>query len=259
LRREVTDEDIARLTEIRIKRISAYNRFKADEQIQKIEEDIKQVKHHLKHLTAYAIAWFEKLQDKYGKGLKRRTQYDEIEQINAADVVAANQRLYVNREEGFIGLNWRQHEFVTKCTILDDVLCFMGDGTMKVARVADKVFMGRDIIHIAVLPKDGDTAFYTMITQDKESGKAFAKKFQLGGTTREKLYPLAPSEGSKVVFFDVAKSEKDMPKKVEVSLSGRCSARVKEFEFDLSALGVSTRGAKGITVTKHPVKSVKKL
>jgi len=259
LRREVTDDDITRLTEIRIKRISAYNRFKADEQIKKIEDDIKQVKHHLKHLTAYAIAWFEKLQEKYGKGLKRRTQYDEIEQINAADVVAANQRLYVNREEGFIGLNWRQHEFVTECTILDDVLCFMADGTMKVVRVADKVFMGRDIIHIALLPKEGDKAFYTMITQDKESGKAFAKRFQLGGTTREKLYTLAPSEGSKVVFFDVAKSEKDMPKKVEISLSGRCSARVKAFEFDLSELGVSTRGAKGITVTKYPVKSVKRL
>jgi topoisomerase-4 subunit A len=159
LRREVTDDDITRLTEIRIKRISAYNRFKADEQIKKIEDDIKQVKHHLKHLTAYAIAWFEKLQEKYGKGLKRRTQYDEIEQINAADVVAANQRLYVNREEGFIGLNWRQHEFFTECTILDDVLCFMADGTMKVARVADKVFMGREIIHIALLPKEGDKAF----------------------------------------------------------------------------------------------------
>ncbi len=258
LRREVTDEDITRLTEIRIKRISAYNRFQADEAIKKIEEGIKEVKHHLKHLTEYAIKWFETLQEKYGKPHKRRTTYDEIEQISAAQVVSANQRLYVNREEGFIGLNWRQHEFVTECTILDDVICFMADGTMKVARVADKVFMGRDIIHLAILPKDGDKGFYTMIYQDKKSGKAFAKRFQVGGVTREKLYPLVASEGSKVVYFDVAASEAAMPKKVQIILSGRCSARIKEFEHDLSGLSVGSRGAKGITVTQWPIRQVKK-
>jgi topoisomerase-4 subunit A len=110
LRREVTADDVTRLTEIRIKRISAYNRFQADEALKRIEAEIKETKHHLKHLTPYAIAWFERLQEKYGKGQKRRTTYDEIEQIKAAEVVSANQRLYVNREEGFIGLNWRQHE-----------------------------------------------------------------------------------------------------------------------------------------------------
>lgn len=258
LRRPIVDDDIIRLTEIRIKRISKYNRFQADEQIKKIESEIKEVKHHLKHLIDYAIKWFEKLQEKYGKGHKRRTTYDEIEQLSAASVVSANQRLYVNREEGFIGLNWRQHEFVTECTILDDVICFMGNATMKVARVADKVFMGPDIIHCAILPKEGDTAFYTMIYQDKESGRAFAKRFQVGGVTREKLYELAASEGSKTVFFDVAKSEESMPKKVEIVLSGRSPARVKEFEFDLSALSVGNRGAKGITVTKYAIKQVKR-
>lgn len=259
LRREVTDDDITRLTEIRIKRISAYNRFQADEAIKKIEEGIKEVKHNLKHLTEFAIKWFETLQEKYGKAHKRRTTYDEIEQISAAAVVSANQRLYVNREEGFIGLNWRQHEFVTECTILDDVICFMADGSMKVARVADKVFMGREILHVAILPKDGDKAFYTMIYQDKASGKAFAKRFQVGGVTREKLYPLASSEGSKVVYLDVAKTEAGMPKKVEIILSGRCSARIKEFEFDLSQLTVGSRNAKGLTVTQWPVRQVKKV
>lgn len=258
LRREVTEEDITRLTEIRIKRISAYNRFQADEAIKKIEAEIKETKHHLKHLTPYAIAWFERLQEKYGKGHKRRTTYDEIEQISAAEVVSANQRLYVNREEGFIGLNWRQHEFVTECTILDDVICFMADGTMKVARVADKVFMGREIIHVAILPKEGDPGFYSMIYQDKESGKAFAKRFQVGGVTREKLYSLVPSEGSRVVFFDVAKTEEGMPGKVHVSLSGRCKARVKEFDFDLAQLSVGQRGAKGLTVTHWPIRQVKR-
>ncbi len=258
LRREVTDEDITRLTEIRIKLISASNRFQADEAIGKIEDGIKETKTNLKNLTAYAVAWYEMLAEKYGKGIKRRTSYDEIEQISAHEVVSANQRLYVNREEGFIGLNWRQHEFVQECSILDDVICFMADGTMKVARVADKVFMGRDILHVAVLPKDGDKGFYTMIYQDKESGKAFAKRFQVGGVTREKLYNLASSEGSKVVFFDVAKAESGMTKKVNVTLSGRCSARIKEFEFDLTPLTVGGRNAKGLTVTKYPIRLVKR-
>ncbi len=257
LRRDVTHEDIVRLTEIRIKRISKYNRFEADEALKKIEAGIKEVKHQLAHLIDHAIKWFETLQAKYGKAHKRRTTYDEIEQISAAQVVSANQKLFVNREEGFIGLNWRQHEQVCECTILDDVLCFMADGTMKVARVADKVFMGRDIIHVAVLPKDGDKAVYTMVYQDKESGKAFAKRFQVGGVTREKLYQLTPSEGSKVHFFHVAKTEADAPKRVDVELSARCSARKKEFTFDLAELSVGGRAAKGITVTEYPLKRVR--
>lgn len=258
LRREVTEDDIVRLTEIRIKRISAYNRFQADEQIQKIEEGIKEVKHDLKHLTAYAIKWFEGLQEKFGKGIKRRTTYDEIEQISAAQVVSANQRLYVNRDEGFIGLNWRQHEFVQECTILDSVLCIMADGSLKVSKVGDKVFMGRNIIHLAIWPAEGDTNFYTMIYQDKATGKAFAKKFQIGGLSRDKLYPLVKSEGSKVVYFEVNAKEKDMPKAVHVSIDGRSGARVRELDFDLTRVPVSTRTAKGITVTKWPVKAVKR-
>ncbi len=259
LRREVTDDDITRLTEIRIKRISAYNRFQADEALKKIEAGIKDTKANLKNLTAYAIAWFEMLQEKYGKGLKRRTQYDEIEQINASEVVSANQRLYVNREDGFIGLNWRQHEFVQECTILDSVLCIMRDGSLKVSKVGDKVFMGRDIIHCAVFPKDGDPNFYTMVYQDKESGKAFAKRFQIGGLTRDKLYPLTKSEGSKIVYLEVSKAEKEMPKKLHVSIDGRSGARIRELEFDMTPVPVSSRSAKGLTVTKWPVKEVRRV
>ena len=258
LRREVTDDDITRLTEIRIKRISAYNRFQADEQIKRIEEDIRETKANLRNLTAFAVAWFEMLQEKYGKGLKRRTEYDEIEQINAAEVVSANQRLYVNREDGFIGLNWRQHEFVQECTILDSALTIMRDGSLKVSKVADKVFMGRDIIHCAVFPKDGDGSFYTMVYQDKESGKAFAKRFQIGGLSRDKLYPLVKSEGSKVIYLDVARTEKEMPKKLTIHIDGRSGARVRELEFDLTPLPVSSRAAKGVTVTKWQVKEVKR-
>ena len=259
LRRDVIDDDIARLTEIRIKRISAYNRFQADEAMKKTEAEMKEVKHHLKHLTDYAVKWFETLQEKYGKGHKRRTTYDEIEQINAAQVVSVNQRLYVNREEGFIGLNWRQHEFVQECSVLDSALCLMGDGSLKVTKVADKVFMGRNIIHCAVFPADGDKSFYTMVYQDGASGKAFAKRFQIGGLSRDKLYPLVPSEGSKVLYLDVSPTEKAMPQKLHISLDGRGGARVRELDFDLAAVPVSSRSAKGLTVTKWNVKGVKRV
>ena len=258
LRREVTEEDIVRLTEIRIKRISAYNRFQADEAMKKIEEGIKETKANLKNLTAYAVAWFEMLQEKYGKGLKRRTSYDEIAQIDASEVVSANQRLYVNREDGFIGLNWRQHEFVTECTILDSVLTIMGDASLKVTKVADKVFMGLDIRHVAIWPKEGDTKFYTMVYRDGPEGKCFAKKFQIGGLSRDKLYPLAKSEGSRLIYLDVADKEKDMPKSLHISLDGRSGARVREFDFDLTPVPVSTRTSKGLTVTKWAIKEVKR-
>jgi topoisomerase-4 subunit A len=259
LRRAVVDDDIARLTEIRIKRISAYNRFEADEKLKGIEEAMREVKHSLKNLTAHAVKWFEMLQEKYGKGMKRRTEYDDIEQISAAEVVSANQRLYVNREEGFIGLNWRQHEYLQDCTILDSVLCFMVDGSMKVSKVADKVFMGLGIIHCAVFPKDGDTSFYSMIYQDGASGKAYAKRFQIGGVTRDKLYPLVKSDGSKVVYFDVSPTEKAMPKGVHISLDGRSKARIREFDFNLSSVWLGSRSAKGLTVTKWAIKDVRKV
>jgi len=224
--------------------------------MKRIETGIKETKAHLKNLTGYAVAWFEMLQDKYGKGIKRRTSYDEIAQIDVSDVVSANQRLYVNRKDGFIGLNWRQHEFVTDCTILDSVLAIMKDGSLKVSKVGDKVFMGREIIHIGIWPKEGDTNYYTMVYQDGETGKAFAKKFQIGGLSRDKLYPLVKSEKSRVVYLEISAREKDMPKTIRVALDGRSGARVRELDFDLTRVPVSTRTSKGQTITKWTVKEV---
>lgn len=259
LRREVSDEDITRLTEIRIKRISAYNRFKADDKIKQIEVDIEQVKDHLAHLVDYTIKWYETLQAKYGKGRKRRTAFDEIAQINVAKIVATNQKLFVDRDGGFIGLNWRQHEFLTECSMLDQVLCIMADGSLKVTKVADKVFMGRKILYVTLFRKDGPPEFFTLLYQDKKSGKCFAKRFTVGGVTRDKLYSLTATPGSKVVYFDVTKNEAAIPSAVRIQLSGRCSARVKDFEFDLSEMSVGARGAKGVTVTKYPVRKVTKV
>ena len=134
----------------------------------------------------------------------------------------------------------------------------MRDGGLKVAKVADKVFMGRDIIHCAVWPQDGDTNFYTMVYQDKATGKGFAKRFQIGGLSRDKLYPLVKSEGSKIVYLEVNKTEKEMPKKLMIFLDGHSGARIREFEFDLTNVPVSTRSAKGLTVTKWAIKDVKR-
>ncbi len=143
-------------------------------------------------------------------------------------------------------------------TSIDDVVTFLKDATCKLVKVAEKVFVGKDIEHLHVVPKDGDDRFYTLIYQDKESGKAFAKRFQLGGMTREKVYNLAASEGSKLVFLDETKNQESMPKAVTVYLSGRCSARVKEFIFDLTELTLGARGNKGVTVTQYPVRDVKR-
>jgi len=258
LRRPVGDDDLVRLTEIKIKRISAYNRFQADAEIKKIEEGIQAVKHDLRNLTACAIKWFETLQERHGKGRKRLTEYDEIEQISAAEVVSANQRLYVNREEGFIGLNWRNHEFVQECSILDDVLGITADGSLKVVRVGEKVFLGPGIRHCAVFPKDGDKNIYTMVYQDKATGKAFAKKFRIGGVTRDKLYPLVKSPGSRVVYLEVSPDERALAQALHVSLDGRSRARVREFDFDLARVPVSNRSAKGLTVTRWPVKEIRR-
>ena len=134
----------------------------------------------------------------------------------------------------------------------------MQDGSLKVTKVADKVFMGRNIMHIDIWPQDGDPNFYTMIYQDKESGKAFAKRFQIGGLSRDKLYPLVKSDGSTIVYFDVSPDEKSMPRNINVSLDGRGGARVRELDFDLSRVPVSTRTAKGLTVTKWNIKGVKR-
>ena len=149
-------------------------------------------------------------------------------------------------------------EFVQDCTPLDDVVAFMPDATCKMVKVAEKVFVGKNIEHLHVVPKNGDDRFYTLIYQDKESGKAFAKRFQLGGMTREKVYNLAASEGSKLVFLDETKNQESMPKTVTIYLSGRCSARVKDFLFDLSELTLGARGNKGVTVTQYPIRDVKR-
>lgn len=253
--REITEEDIVRLTEIRIKRISKYNSFKADELIQKLEEELKEVKHNLKHLTAYAIAYFEELLRKYGEGRERRTVISTFDTIERKAVVANNAKLYVDRKEGFIGYGIKKAEYVMDCADIDDVIAFTKDGKFKVVRIGEKVFVGKNILHTAVWKKGDDRTTYNMIYSDGKSGKSFAKRFNVKSITRDKEYDLtAGNKNSRVSYFTAnPNGESEL---VEVYLTAGCTARKKNFPFDFQDLGIKGRGSKGNTVTQYPIRKV---
>lgn len=190
LMREVTEEDIVRLTEIKIKRISKYDAFKADELIRELEKEMKEVKHNLRHLTEFAIKYFEELLRKYGKGRERKTEIRKFDTIEAKAVVANNAKLYVNREEGFVGFGLKKDEFICDCSDIDDIIAFTEDGKMKVVRIADKVFIGKKILYANVWKKEDERMTYHMIYSDGKTGKAFAKRFNVTAITRDKEYDL---------------------------------------------------------------------
>ncbi len=257
LHREITQEDIVRLTEIRIKRISKYNTFKADELIAGIEDELAQVHYDLKHLTEYAIKYFENLLEKYGKGRERRTEIvdNPFDNIEAVHVIANNAKLYVNREEGFIGSGLRKDEFIQECSEIDDIIAIRRDGKAVVSRISDKVFMGKNILHVAVWKKGDERTTYNMIYVDGKSGRAFAKRFNITAVTRDKEYDLTTgAEGSQVKHLTAnPNGESEI---VEVHLTPGSKARIKTFDFDFSTLEIKGRGSKGNTVTKYPVRKV---
>ena len=255
LLREVTEEDIIKLTEIKIKRISKYNSFKADELIRSLEDDIAEVKHNLAHLTDYAIRYFENLIRKYGKGRERKTQIRLFDQIAVTRVAAANQKLYINRKEGFIGYGLKKDEFICECSDIDDIIVFTKDGKFMVTRISDKTFVGKDIIHAAVWKKGDQRTVYNMIYYDAKSGKNFAKRFAVTAITRDKTNDLTRgAKGSKVLYFTAnPNSESEV---VTVYLSPSCRARKKVFDFDFGALEIKGRGAQGNTITKWPIRRV---
>ena len=258
LLREITEEDIVRLTEIRIKRISKYNSFKADELIAKLEEELKLVKHNFKHLTAYAIAYFEELLRKYGEGRERKTVITEFETIERKTVVANNAKLYVDRKEGFIGYGIKKTEYVMDCADIDDVIAFTKDGKFKVVRIGEKVFVGKNILHTAVWKKGDDRTTYNMIYSDGKSGRSYAKRFNVTGITRNKEYDLtAGNKNSRVSYFTAnPNGESEL---VDIFLTAGCSARKKNFQFDFQDLDIKGRGSKGNTVTPYPVRKVTQL
>lgn len=255
LMREVTEEDIIRLTEIKIKRISRYDAFKADEYIRELEKEMKEVKHNLRHLTDYAIRYFEELLKKYGKGRERKTEIRKFDVIEAKAVVANNAKLYVNREEGFIGFGLKKDEFICDCSDLDDIIAFTEDGKMKVVRIADKVFIGKKILYAAVWKKDDERMTYHMIYVDAKSGKSFAKRFNVTGITRDKEYDLTQGNPkSKVWYFSAnPNSESEV---VSIQLHPNARAIHKQFDFDFSELTVKGRSSMGNTVTKYPLRKI---
>jgi len=259
LQREVTEEDIVRLTEIKIKRISKFDSFKADEYIRGIEDQIKETKKHLRRLTAYTIKWFEELKERYGKGRERKTKLDTFDRVDAKQVVVANDTLYVNRKEGFAGYSMKREETVEKCSRMDDIIAFSRDGTMRVVKVADKVFIGKDNLLVHVFNKE-EPKVYNMIYRDGRGGRAMVKRFQVSGVTREKLYDLTyGNAGTRVLWLSEHATEEDADIIVRVHLRSDLKLRNFQIDFRFAELGIKGRGAKGNIMTKHPVDRVSRI
>ena len=256
LKRAITREDIVKLTEKPVRRIYKLDIDELNDQIKAIDKDIKQVKYDLDNLVDFAVAYYDNLLKKYGKGKERKTEIKLFEAIQAKQVAIANAKLYVNRAEGFIGTGLKKDEFIEDCSDLDDVIAFTKAGKMKVVRVADKVFMGKDILHVAVFKKNDERTTYNMLYVDGQSGVTYAKRFNVTGITRDKEYDLTKgSEKSKVHYFSV--NPNGEAETVRVVLSPNSSARNKEFEFYFEELEIKSRGSMGNQVTKYAVKSVK--
>ena len=258
LKNEVTREDIIRLTEKPVRRIYKLDIEELNEQIKGLENDIKQVKHSLNNLVDYAVAYFENLLKKFGNGRERKTEIKLFEVIEARQVAIVNTKLYANREEGFIGTGLKKDEFLFDCSTLDDIIAFTKRGIMKVVKVADKVSIGENIIHIAVFKKNDDRTTYNMIYVDGGSGKSFAKRFNVTGVTRDKEYDLTKgNEKSKVHYFSInPNAEAEI---VKIVLTPGSKAHKKEFEYNFAELEIKGRGSMGNTITKYPVKTVKLL
>ena len=256
LRREVTQDDIIKLTEIRIKRISKYDAFKADEHIKGVEADIAEVKNNIANLNDYAIHYYENLLKKYGKGRERKTEIRPFENINANIVAIANTKLYVNKKEGFIGTSLKKDEFAFDCSDLDNIIVFRKDGKMLVSKVSEKNFVGKDIIHIAVFQKNDERTTYNMLYMDGKTGITYGKRFNVTGVTRDKEYDLTKGNaGSKIQYFSV--NPNGEAEVLAITLSPGSKARTKVFDYYFEELEIKGRSAQGNQVTKYPVKSVR--
>lgn len=255
-KRLISQDDIVRLTEIRIKRISKYDAFKADEHIRGVEESIEQTLHHLEHLTDYTIDYYEQLLKKYGKGKERKTEIKTFDVIQATQVAIANVKLYMNAKEGFIGTSLKKDEFVCECSDMDNIIIFRKDGSMMVVKVADKIFVGKDILLAEVFRKNDSRITYNMMYMDGKTGIVYAKRFNPGGITRDKEYDLtAGNKGSKVLYLST--NPNGEAEVVNITLTPGSAARNKNFDFYFEELQIKGRGSRGNQVTKYPVRTVK--
>lgn len=256
LKRDISREDILKLTEKPVRRIYRLDIDELNDQIKGLEADIKQVKHDLANLVDFAIAYYENLLKKYGKGRERETEIKQFDTIQVKHVAIANTKLYVNRADGFIGSGLKKDELIAEVSDFDDIIAFTKAGIMKIVKVADKVFIGKDIIHVAVFQKNDERTTYNMIYVDGKTGTSYAKRFNVTGITRDREYNLAKSEDkNKVHYFSAnANGEAEV---VKIVLSPNCSARNKEFDFYFEEQEIKGRSSLGNIVTKYPIKSVK--
>ena len=256
LKRTITREDIIKLTEKPVRRIYRLDIDELNDQIKGLEADIKQVKHDLANLVDFAVAYYETLLKKYGKGRERKTEIKQFDTIEAKAVAIANTKLYVNYADGFVGTGLKKDELIAEVSDFDDIIAFTKGGIMKVVKVADKSFIGKDIIHVAVFQKNDERTTYNMIYADGKTGISYAKRFNVTGVTRDKEYDLTKgSEKSRVHYFTAnANGEAEV---VKILLSPNCSARNKELDFYFEELEIKGRGSIGNQATKYPIKSVK--
>lgn len=256
LKREITREDIIKLTEKPVRRIYRLDIDELNDQIKALEADIKQVKHDLANLTDFAVAYYENLLKKFGKGRERKTEIRPFDVIQAKTVAIANIRLYVNYADGFIGTGLKKDEFVAEVSDLDDIIAITKAGIMKVVRVSDKTFIGKDILHVGVFRKGDERTTYNMIYVDGKTAISFAKRFNVTGVTRDKEYDLTKgAEKSKVHYLSV--NPNGEAEVVKILLSPNCSAKKKEFDFYFEEQEIKNRGSIGNQVTKYPIKSVR--
>lgn len=253
--RPVTEDDIVKLTEIKIKRISKFNTFKADELIKGLEEELLVVKHNLANLIDFAIAYYNNLLEKFAKDKKRKTEIASFEKVEATLVVANNTKLYVNRKEGFIGSGLKKEEFVKDCSDIDDVIVFRKDGKFQVTKISDKTFVGKNILHLDVWRKGDERTTYNLVYVDGASGKTMAKRFNVKAITRDKEYDLTKgTKGSKLLYFTANPNGES--EKIQIQLSQGSRARNKMFDYDFSELLIKGRGSQGNMITKYPVRKV---
>ncbi|MFY7829896.1 MAG: DNA gyrase/topoisomerase IV subunit A [Flectobacillus sp.] len=253
--REIVEEDLLRLLEIRIKRISKYDSFKADELMIKLQEELNEVNDNLANLVRYAIDYYKTLLKKYGKGRERKTEIRNFNTITAAVVAAANQKLYVDREGGFIGYGLKKDEYVMDCSDIDDIIVFRKDGSCVVTKIQDKVFVGKDIIYCSVFKKNDDRKVYNLVYFDAKSGTSYIKRFKITAVTRDRVYDLtAGNPKSKILYFTA--NDNGEAEVIQVNLTASCTARVKQFEYDFKGLLIKGRDSMGNVLTKYPVRKI---
>jgi len=255
LYREILPEDFKKLIDKPMSSITRFDVKKADEQMKNLEDEIKVVKNHLKHLTDYAIAWYQKLLSKYGKGRERKTEIRLFDRVEASKVALANVKLYMNREDGFIGSGLRKDEFVADCSDIDEVIVFREDGKCIITKVADKTFVGKGIIHAQVFKKNDERTIYNMVYKDGASGTSYIKRFAVVGVTRDKEYDLTKgSKGSKVLYFTAnPNGEAEI---VNVALKPHSKLRKLQFDQDFAEVAIKGRGSQGNIISKYPVKKI---